>query len=172
MLSPREKAQNDSVSNVTSCHFSSPFLGLSPSLPLPSLTLYQHTQDNSSPMAATITGFSSLFTPISPPPSLPASPLLNSPPCLSRFQNVSPFPALSTSRRRRIPMIPACSSIGDGDESFEASDDDEIRETLMLSVSPLPLLLVASLPGGITHKALIFIPTCAYFSLVICSLFP
>jgi len=47
-------------------------------------------------------------------------------------------------------LTPACSSIVDGDEEIEARGDDEneIRETLMLSVSPLPLLLVASLPGG------------------------
>ncbi|ESQ52314.1 hypothetical protein EUTSA_v10017130mg [Eutrema salsugineum] len=105
---------------------------------------------------AAITGFSALSSSISPPPSLPASPLLNSPPCLSRFPNVSPFPALSTSLRRRIPLTPACSSIGDGDESVEeARGDDEIRETLMLSVSPLPLLLVASLPGAATVRSVI-----------------
>jgi len=40
--------------------------------------------------------------------------------------------------------------MGDGEESFEAISDGEndIKERLMLSVSPLPLLLVASLPGG------------------------
>ncbi|CAH8264976.1 unnamed protein product [Arabidopsis lyrata] len=101
---------------------------------------------------AAITGFSALSSPISPPPSLPVSRLLNSTQCLSRFSNVSPFPALSTSRRRKIPLTPACSSIRNGDESVEARGDDEneIKETLMLSVSPLPLLLVASLPGAET----------------------
>lgn len=52
-------------------------------------------------------------------------------------------------------MTPACSSIVDGDEEIEARGDDEneIRETLMLSVSPLPLLLVASLPGAETVRS-------------------
>ncbi|KAG7573879.1 hypothetical protein ISN44_As09g021200 [Arabidopsis suecica] len=104
---------------------------------------------------AAITGFSALSSPISPPSALLASRLLNSTQCLSRFSNVSPFPALSTIRRRKIPLIPACSSIGDGDESVEARSDDEneIKETLMLSVSPLPLLLVASLPGAETVRS-------------------
>ncbi|CAA7042130.1 unnamed protein product [Microthlaspi erraticum] len=105
---------------------------------------------------AAITGSFAVSSSICPPPSLPASPLLNSSPCLSRFTNASPFPALSASRRRRIPLIPACSSISDGDESVEVRDgDDEIKETLMLSVSPLPLLLVASLPGAATVRSVI-----------------
>lgn len=50
-------------------------------------------------------------------------------------------------------MIQACSSIRDGDETVEETrscdDEEESREeTLMLSVSPLPLFLVAALPGG------------------------
>ncbi|VVB02405.1 unnamed protein product [Arabis nemorensis] len=104
---------------------------------------------------AAITGLSALSaTPKSPPPSLLASPLHITHPYLSRFLNVSPFPALCTSRRRRIPLIPACSSIGDGEETVESRDgDDGIRETMMLSVSPLPLLLVASLPGAATVRS-------------------
>ncbi|AEC09313.1 hypothetical protein AtNW77_Chr2g0258031 [Arabidopsis thaliana] len=104
---------------------------------------------------AAITGFSALSNHISPASSLPSSRLLNSTQCLSRFSNVSSFPALSTFRRRKIPLTPACSSIVDGDEEIEARGDDEneIRETLMLSVSPLPLLLVASLPGAETVRS-------------------
>lgn len=105
------------------------------------------TLTSSSPMAA-ITAFSALSSPISPPTS---SPLLSSPPSLSRFPNVSPFPSLSTSRRRKIP---ACSSINNGDDVVEetrSDDEEESRETLLLSVSPLPLLLVATLPGGKTY---------------------
>ncbi|KAF8101814.1 hypothetical protein N665_0201s0129 [Sinapis alba] len=105
---------------------------------------------------AAITRFSALSSPISPPPpSLPATPLLSSPPCLSRFPNVS----LSfTSRRSRTPMLPACCSFREGDKAVEearSDGDDESRETLMLSVSPLPLLLVASLPGAATVRSVI-----------------
>ncbi|CAN6824969.1 unnamed protein product [Brassica oleracea] len=101
---------------------------------------------------AAITAFSSaLPSPISPPT---ASPLLSSPPSLSRFPNASPFPSLSTSRRRNIL---AFSSINNGDDAVEEtrSDDDDRRETLMLSVSPLPLLLVATLPGAGTVRSVI-----------------
>ncbi|KAL0666565.1 hypothetical protein Bca4012_029269 [Brassica carinata] len=101
---------------------------------------------------AAITAFSSaLSSPISPPT---ASPLLSSPPSLSRFPNASPFPSLSTSRRRNIL---AFSSINNGDDAVEEtrSDDDDSRETLMLSVSPLPLFLVATLPGAGTVRSVI-----------------
>ncbi|KAG2289677.1 hypothetical protein Bca52824_049281 [Brassica carinata] len=103
---------------------------------------------------AAITAFSALSSPMSPPT---ASPLLNSPPSLSRFPNASPFPALSTSRQRKIPLILSCSSIGNRDKTVEEtrSDDDDSRETLMLSVSPLPLFLVATLPGAGTVRSVI-----------------
>ncbi|XP_010509422.1 PREDICTED: uncharacterized protein LOC104785834 [Camelina sativa] len=108
---------------------------------------------------AAITGFSALTSPISStPPSLPSSRLLNSTQCLSRFSNPSLFPALSNSRRRNIRLIPACSSsIDNVDEEVEAKrgDESEIKETLMLSVSPLPLLLVAALPGAATVRSVI-----------------
>ncbi|CAH8365487.1 unnamed protein product [Eruca vesicaria subsp. sativa] len=102
---------------------------------------------------AAITTFSALSIPISPPPT--SSPLLNSPPCLSRFSNLSPFPSLSTSRRRKILT---CSSFREGDETVEEETrggGEESKETLMLSVSPLPLLLVASLPGAGTVRSVI-----------------
>lgn len=57
-------------------------------------------------------------------------------------------------------MIQACSSIRDGDETVEETrscdDEEESREeTLMLSVSPLPLFLVAALPGAGTVRSVI-----------------
>ncbi|XP_006294833.2 uncharacterized protein LOC17889183 [Capsella rubella] len=104
---------------------------------------------------AAITGFSALSIPISSPPSLPASRLLNSTRCFSRFSNLSPFPAFSNSPRRKIRLITACSSTGDRGEEVESRAENEIKETLMLSVSPLPLLLVATLPGAATVSSVI-----------------
>ncbi|EOA27730.1 hypothetical protein CARUB_v10023884mg, partial [Capsella rubella] len=127
----------------------------STSLTLPFTLPTTHTLSSlSSPMAA-ITGFSALSIPISSPPSLPASRLLNSTRCFSRFSNLSPFPAFSNSPRRKIRLITACSSTGDRGEEVESRAENEIKETLMLSVSPLPLLLVATLPGAATVSSVI-----------------
>ncbi|CAN8316746.1 unnamed protein product [Cochlearia groenlandica] len=103
---------------------------------------------------ASITGISALSSP--PPTSLSPSRLHASPPRLSRFAIASPFPSLSISRRRRIYSIPSRYSIEEVDGSIEeSSGDGEIRESVMLSVSPLPLLFVASLPGAETVRSVI-----------------
>ncbi|XP_010530479.1 PREDICTED: uncharacterized protein LOC104807064 isoform X2 [Tarenaya hassleriana] len=88
--------------------------------------------------------------------SLPAAPSPVSRQCLSKIPSGSSFPALSASLRRSIPLIPACSSKNEEREEDDASESvgEEIRETLLLSVSPLPLLVVASLPGAATVRSL------------------